>query len=193
MTNPQNPWEPSGQPPQQPGGQPQYQGGAMPPPREQYVPVEQQRPQSVETSFKLWLVNIGLGVLAAILTFVVLDDLIEQAAGEVGVSVEAAQDAARPAVTLGVVIRLAVLAGITALVFQMRNAKNWARITLTVLAGLTLLLSLINIGDIFAIESAMGTVLGLIGILQLLTIVAAVVFMYFKDANAFFASKQNQY
>lgn len=165
----------------------------MPPPRETYVPIEEQRPKSVETSFKLWMAQIALGVLGAILTFVVIDDLIRQAADEAGVSADAAMDAARPVITTSIVIGLAIIAILAWLAIQMRNGKNWARITLTVLATLGVLLSLLNIGDTFAVDNALATLVGVIGLVRLALTIAAVVFMYMKDANPFFANRQNQY
>lgn len=207
MTNPNDPWQqpPGGQPPQYPQqgpqqGQPypqqqfpqqQYPGGAMPPPSDRYVPPSQQRPNSVELSFKLWMANIVIGVIGAILTFVLLDDLIEQVAGEVGVSAEAAKEAARPTVTFGIVLGLALLAALAAVAFQMRNGKNWARITLTVLGVLGLIFSLASVGDQFAIEG-LGMVVGVLGIVRLLLALAAIVLMYTKEANPFFANRQIQ-
>lgn len=191
MTNPNDPWQ------QQPGGPPQYPqqqypGGGMPPPGEQHMPVAQQRPNSVELSFQLWMANVILGVLGAILTFVLLDDIIEQAADEVGVSAEAAKDAAQPVVMTGLVIGLLLLAGIAALAFQMRNGKNWARITLTVFGAIVLILALVGMGDQFAVEG-LGVLLGIIAVIRLLLVVGAVVLMYTKDSNPFFANRQNQY
>lgn len=198
MTNPNDPWQqqPGGQPqqpqyPQQQYPQQQYPGGGMPPPREQHMPVAQQRPNSVELSYKLWMANVILGVVGAILTFVLLDDIIEQAADEVGVSAEAAKDAAQPVVMTGLVIGLLLLAGIAALAFQMRNGKNWARITLTVFGAIVLILALVSVGDQFAV-AGLGVLLGLIAVIRLLLIVGAVVLMYTKDSNPFFASPQNR-
>ncbi|MGH3431559.1 MAG: hypothetical protein ACRDQB_01850 [Thermocrispum sp.] len=199
MSNPQNPAENPAQNPANPpaGGQQQpYPGpgmpGAMPPSREPYMSVEQQRPKSVNTSFMLWMINVVIGVIGSIITFIVLDDMIEAAANEVGVSVGAAQDAARPIVIGAIVLGLVILGVLALLAFQMRNGKNWARITLTILGALALILALVNIGDEFAVEG-FGVVSGLISIARMGLIAVGIVLMYVADSNQFFQSQRSRY
>jgi cytochrome c biogenesis protein ResB len=180
MTNPSDPWQ------HKPGEQPQqqrYPGGAMPPLSEPSTPME--RPNSVELSFKLWLVYLALGLIGAVLTFAVLDELIAASADEAGVSGEDVADAGRGVMIFAVVIGLVILGLVVALVFQMRKGKNWARITLTVLGALGVLSSVRGIGDAFSAEG-IGPVIGIVSLLQVLLVIGAIVLMYMKDANPYF-------
>lgn len=85
------------------------------------------------------------------------------------------------------VLALAFLVFYVLFIVKMRAGKNWARITLTVLVPLTVLASIV-FSDIGALLSAGG--LGLAKVvtiaLELILIVAAVVFMYRPDSNTYF-------
>lgn len=190
MTNPENPWaqQPGASPPPYAGG-PQYPQYPQHPGDQQHPGVP--RPKPVELSFKLWLANVVLGVIGSIIVFLVLDDVIEAAADEAGVSAAAAKDIARPVVMTGLVVGLLIIGLLAALAFQMRNGKNWARVTLTVLGAIGVILALVNIGDEFAVEG-IGPVSGTIGVLRMLLIVGAIGLMYGGEANAYFKANQRR-
>jgi hypothetical protein len=148
-----------------------------PPPREGEGQAPQ-RPASVDTSFMLWLVAAAIGVISSLLSFGTQDEL----AAEMGVAADTGANAA------GTVVGLIVIGIWIAVVFAMRNGKNWARIVLAVLGGLNVvfgLFGLLALGILFSLGIT-GALQGLLSIASLAAVVAAIVFMFKPDANYYF-------
>ena len=151
-------------------------------------------PKEVRTSFLLWLAYLAVGLLGSIITFASLDSLIDAGLEQAGIDPSQvppeAIAAGRAGVLVGVVLGLVLLALVVATVFQMRKGRNWARIVLAVLGGLSAL------GVLNAFTGA-GTLIGLGGLgvvsvvlsaVQFVLLVAAIVFMFRRPANAWFAA-----
>lgn len=156
--------------PQYPGQEP---GGSAP-----------ARPKSVDTSFMLWLVSAALGILGTLISFATVDDLTRD---QLGAEMEGAVAAG---VGIGAFIGLAIFVAWIAIVFQMRNGKNWARIVLAVLGGLSILfglLGLFGLGELFAV-GLLGVLQGLLSLAQLAVVIGAMVFMFKPDASRYFQS-----
>ncbi|ONI82472.1 hypothetical protein ALI22I_41110 [Saccharothrix sp. ALI-22-I] len=164
MTTPNDPYNQ-----QQPGGYPP----AAPPLNESELRPPA-RPKSVDTAYLLWLVAAGIGILSNLIGFVIASDI----AAETGVETGAG--------TSIVSLIFAVLWILV--VMQMRKGANWARIVLTVLGGLSTignLLSLLAFGILFSI-GFLGVISALFVVASLVTIIAAIVFMFMPDSNYYF-------
>lgn len=198
--------QPYGQPPDQPGygqqppGQPGYGQAAQPGYGQPYPGSGQPHPGSagpapvdVQTSFKLWILNVVLGVLAAVLTFFTINDqlalgLDEAARTTPGVTREQLETGLLVAAIAGGVFYLVLLGLMLLFVFKMRAGRNWARIVLTVLGGIGLVFALFGLPGTFALF-AMGILGVLVGLLSLVGIVltaAAIFFMFRPAASAYF-------
>ncbi len=116
-------------------------------------------PKEVETAFRLWIANVVLGIIGAVMSFALS--------------------------ALGVVIALIFAALYLLFAFKMRQGRNWARITLTVLGGIGVLMGVL--GLLFS-TGALGVLGLLLSIVQLVLIVAAIYFMFRPAANAYFTA-----
>lgn len=184
----QQPYPPQGYPPQSYPQQPYPAAGYPVAPQLNVAPAA--RPRSVDIAFQLWLTNFGLSLIGAVLAFVdarAMAQKVAQMLAGAGMDAQAIANAGQP--TYGsVIFDLILLAAGLALVFAMRGGQNWARITLTVLASLSVLGVLLSIaGSVspFAI-GGLGIVQGLVSIVQVILIIGAVVFMFRSDSNAYY-------
>jgi hypothetical protein len=151
-------------------------------------------PKEVRTSFLLWLAYLGLGLIGAIIAFVSLESVINSSLERSGVDPAGLPpgtlDAARTGAVVGVVIGLVLLALVVAAVFQMRKGRNWARIVLTILGGLSalsLILGFLSIGTTLAL-GGLGVLSVLLSVVQFVLLVGAIVFMYRGAAQPYFAA-----
>lgn len=142
-------------------------------------------PADVQTAFKLWIADIVVGVVGILLVFLIGAELPPELSGE----------EARAALAIGfivfIVFTLVLLALSLLFVFKMRAGRNWARIVLTVLGGISLLFGLIGIGDTFALFGlgVVGAIAALLSLAQLVIIAAAIYFMFRPAASAYFAAR----
>lgn len=182
---------PQGPAPQGPPGYPGQGGypGAAPPPygSDQYgqYGVPPQRPKEVDLAFWLWVASIVVGVVGAVVAFSQLDALVQQALDAQGLGADpAVRDAARAGAFIGVVVGSVIgliVVGLELLfAFKMRAGRNWARITLTVIGAIGILLSLVG----FAQPQPGATVIT--GVLGLLLTAAAIVAMFLPGAKPWF-------
>ncbi|WP_432478833.1 hypothetical protein [Nocardioides sp. GXQ0305] len=163
---PQYPTEPG----QQPGG-PAYGAPAARGPR----------PTSVDTAVKLIWATIVLSLVSAVVTFVLIDTLIDQQLEASGVTLD--EGSIRSIVLASAVFGLVISVGITALLaIFIGKGHNWARIVYTVLVAIGVLLSLFGIGS-------QPVLLLVLGLLSAVLSIAAVVFLFRSDANAWFKAR----
>lgn len=153
-------------------------------------------PKEVETSFKLWLAAIAVSLIGSIIAFLSLDAITDAALGQSGLDPAALTPdvtaAARVGAIIGAVIGLLILALQVAVVFQMRKGRNWARILLAVLGGLSVLFGLLGLfsaGTTLSI-GALGLLSLLLSIVQMALIVAAILFMFRGAANPYFGARR---
>jgi apolipoprotein N-acyltransferase len=141
--------------PEPPGGP----GNAPPPPS--YSGPTTEAPKPVRQAVTLLFVLIALNVLNAIVTLTSSD------AQTVGGGI------------FGTVVFIALYTWLTLMV---RNGKNWARITITVLFVLGILLSLVT----FAL--AVPAILKLLTALQLIVQIAILVLLFSRPSKEYFAA-----
>ena len=147
------------------------------------APVAVERPTSVNTAFILWLV-IGLLLLVSLVLFLAvssadLEDQIRQGLERSGRTLtdQEIKDGAAGYRVLAIGLNLVFAVLILAFAFVLRAGRNWARITLTALGGIVVILGLFGFGGNF-----------LITLLELVVGAIAVVFMFRKDSNRYFAA-----
>lgn len=167
---------------------PQYPGGVA------------ARPKSVDMAFMLFLAAAVAGIISSLLNFVtadaVYDAQIEDAAEKLGIPADQLANTpemggvAAAGVGAGVFLGLILFAAWIACVFLMRDGKNWARIVLAVLGGFGILFGLIGLFGIGLLFSAgiVGIIQALLSLIQLGLTIAAIIFMFKSDANAYFAA-----
>lgn len=137
-----------------------------------------QPPREIEASFWVWVGGAVLSLLTVVLLLVDMDEVINLAVQSYrdrparGVSEQQVVSVARTLVYVTAVLYVIVAGLFVFLAYMMRGGRNWARITLTVLAALVVIFSF---GD--------TTVLGL---LTLAAAVIAAVLFYLPNANAYF-------
>lgn len=153
-------------------------------------------PKEVETSFKLWLAVVALGLIGAILSFLSLDAITEAALRQSGLDASSLPPefatASRVGAIVGAVIGLVILVLQVLVIFQMRKGRNWARILLAVLGGLSVLFGLIGLfsaGTTLSI-GALGVISVLLSVVQLLLLIGAILFMFRGAANPYFAGRR---
>lgn len=160
----------------------------MPPPSGGYpagqAPLRGIRPKEVEISFWLWITSVVLGVIGAVVTYPQIQQLqaeaIDQAlAQDPALDRSSVESITAAALIGGIVIGLLFVVAQLVFVFLMRGGRNWARIVLAVLGGLSVLLGLIGLAG------AAGST-GASSLLQLLLLVGAIVTMFLPAANAWF-------
>lgn len=148
-------------------------------------------PATVETSYRLWLAAIAVGVLSGVVAFFLVDELTAAAGG--APLPELPPDQARTATLLAGLFAVLVAAGFVALavfvVRRMRAGRGWARLVLTLLGGLTAGYGLLGLGETFALfgAGAAGAVYALLSLVQLVLLVAAIVAMYRRGAAEYFS------
>lgn len=126
---------------------------------------------------------VALSVLATILTFVFLNDIVDNS----GVNLtNAEKDTARTAAIVGAVIGLLIFGGLWILlsVFLLRG-RNWARITATVLAALGLLFGLLNL-----VAGNNPALLVVLGMIEVALYLALLIFMWRSDSSQYIAAQR---
>jgi hypothetical protein len=140
------------------------------------------RPASVANAVKLIWANVALSLVSALLTFTMIDDLIDRALENAGAGATIDRDAARIGVIGGIVFGLVIGVGLAALfAYFIGKGANWARIVYTVLIVIGLIGSLIGLAG----QPALLLVLSLV---SMAISIAIVVLLYRPDANAYFKS-----
>lgn len=136
------------------------------------------RPKPVDNSFVLWLIGAGL-----YLVFVILGTAtgstregLERSFGRPPTDAEV-----NTAKIFGLVIGLAMIGLFVLFAFMMRAGRNWARITLTVLGGISIVLNL------FGIRSA-GALNLIITLVLVVLVAAAIYLMYRPESNNYFSA-----
>jgi Family of unknown function (DUF6264) len=176
---------------QSPSGQPQYgqpgseqqgfgaypnapagwQGGGAP-----AAPTE--RPSTVKLGIGAFLLSTVLGLLSSVLTFTDPDQAAAQLAREAGIS----ESEASAFVTTGVVVSLLFVAAYLLVIWFAWQGRNWARIVLWVLGGLSLASAF----------GAPGAETGFLGVLQLLLVLVGVVALALKPSNLWYVAERDR-
>jgi lysylphosphatidylglycerol synthetase-like protein (DUF2156 family) len=155
-----------------------------PPPSEGYgqavTPAEP--PPAIKTSVNIVWAVVALVVLGTILTLLSLDDIVDS----VGTDLTSDErDAARTGAIVGAIVALVIFGGLwTVLAIFLRRGANWARIVLTVLAALGLVLGLLTLGG------NLPAVLLVIRLVQMALYVALIVFMWRPESSQYIAGQR---
>lgn len=159
-------------------------------------PAQRPVPADVTTAYQLWCGVLSLAVVTLVASLV---DMVVRRTDLVDLMVEMAQDPAFEGVTteqlesavpvlvgLTAALGLALIGILYLVVRQLRRAKNWARMLLTLLG---VFMSLSTLPTVFGVGVGGGTVgwiLGFVGIVQAVLTVGAIVLMHRKESNEFF-------
>jgi hypothetical protein len=119
-----------------------------------------------------------LGLLGSIVTFADFNSLVDDAAREAGVS----PDSVRAGVMVGAVIGLVFLAAYLLVLWYAWQGRNWARIVLWVLGGLSVLSGVVGLGN-------GNGFLVLLGLLQLLLCIAGIVLLALRPSNEWYRAE----
>jgi hypothetical protein len=137
-----------------------------------------ERPATVKAGIGAFLANTVLGLLSSIVTFADFNSLVDTAARDAGVS----PDSVRTGILVGAVIGLIFLAAYLLVLWFAWQGRNWARIVLWVLGGLSVLSGLFGLGN-------NSGLLALLGVLQLLLVIAGIVLLALKPSNAWYRAE----
>ena len=141
------------------------------------------RPPSVDLAVKLIWASIALSLLSAVVTFVMLDSIIDQQLDAAGVGESLDSDAIRTGAIVGAVVGLIISVGITALLaIFIGKGANWARIVYTVLAAIGVLFGVIGL-------ASQPPLLLILSLLSLVLTIAVVVLLFRSDSNAWFKAR----
>lgn len=153
-------------------------------------------PGDVTTAYQLWCGVLALAVvsLAASLADLLsrrgeLLDLMTTMADEQaleGITPEQLESAIPMLVALTAAVGIAVVGLLYLVVRQVLRGKNWARMLLTLLGVFMSLSTLPTVFGVGVGEGVAGWILGLVGILQAVATVGAIVLMHRGDSNRFF-------
>jgi len=157
------------------------------------APAGDSPPADVRKAFVLWLVVTAFYVLGALVMLLFREDLsalvAAQATGNrVGIPPADVQANARSTLILGAVIILNTAAIAVLLAVRVRAGKNWARIALTVLGVIGLLLGVANLGSYLQALGAggVGLIGGSLGLVHMGLQIFAIILLYRSAANAYF-------
>lgn len=150
-----------------------------------------ERPPSIKTAVLLMRIGAAVSALYLLITLAMLgslkDDLRDQLRSDNQTFTQSDIDTA-----FSVVIVFVVVFGLIGVVLWLwmaaknNQGRNWARITATVLGALNILLSLFSLaGSSQGNPTIVGT---LFTIVTLLIAIAALVFMYRRDASEYYAA-----
>ena len=169
------------QPPPDPPGE------ERPAPLDRYqttdTPSRGPRPKSVEISFWLWVTYLTIGAINSVVGFIQRDrnraDAIDAVIAQYPAMDRAMIESIATVVVVGVaVVGLVIVAVGLGTAHLMRGGRNWARIVLTVLGCLSVL---VLIGPV---------VTPLQALFQLLLLIAAIVMMFQRPANEWFRPRR---
>lgn len=132
-----------------------------------------ERPTTVKAGIGTFLANVLIGLLSSLLIFTGFDSQIDELAETQGLT----SDEASTALMIGAVLGLLITAAFLAVLWFAWQGRNWARIVLFVLGGLTVL------------SSVFGPALGLLGIIQLLLVIAGIVLLALKPSSDWYRAE----
>jgi hypothetical protein len=128
-----------------------------------------------------FLAETVLGLLSSIIVFAGFDSYVDSAARSAGVD----PDAIRAGVMVGAVIGLVFLVAYLVVLWFAWQGRNWARIVLWVLGGLSLASGLLGLGNNTGLVS-------LLGVLQLLLLVAGIVLLALKPSGEWYRAESQR-
>ena len=171
-------------PPQQPYGQP-YPGYAPAPsaPTGHGAPPAMERPTTVRAGIGALIANLVLGLIGSVVVFTDLDSMIAQAmAAAGGESPEVTEEIIRAGIIIGSVFGLILVALNVLFLWFAWQGRNWARIVLWVLGGLSVLSGLYGL----TADTGRSGFLSSLSVFQLLLLVAGLVLLALQPSNEWY-------
>jgi hypothetical protein len=139
-------------------------------------------PKEVHQAFQLLLVYLGVGLAMMIVALVFAFTLLSGVTGSIGLGVG-------PAI-VGLIIGLIIYAAVLYVAIMMRAGKQWARITIAVLAGLGALSALISLLGAFGVGAFFGGVYSIISVvvalIQLAAAAGVLILIFRPNVNSYF-------
>ena len=129
-------------------------------------------PTPVQRSFQLWIAVVVVGVLGSIFSLATATTAPTAFTAASGL--------------VGVLVGLLFLAAIVFCALRLRNGENWARLTLTVLGGISAVFTVLGVLLTAGLGVSLGALSTIISLVQAALIVAAIVFAFQEPANAYF-------
>jgi predicted membrane channel-forming protein YqfA (hemolysin III family) len=129
------------------------------------------------------MANLILGLISALVAFTSLDTLVAQALAAEGLDVSVDEDVLRSAVIAGYVIVLVFAALQAMFIWFAWQGRNWARIVLWILGGLSVVSGLASLGTATAPSTGFLTALSWFGFALAL---AGIVLLAQKPANEWY-------
>ena len=185
-----------------PGGQPGGPGdqgwNAPPAPSAQYpgygpapsaptgfgAPPALERPFAVRAGIGAFMASLILGVIASIVLFTSFDSLVQQTLATPGVDPSLGEEFIRSTLVAGAVIGLIFVALEAMFIWFAWNGRNWARIVLWVLGGLSVVSGLASFG--MGSAPAGSGFLTAMNVFSLLLTIAGIVFLALKPAHEWY-------
>jgi hypothetical protein len=168
-----------------PAPPPQYQGYAPAPqaPGGYGAPPPMERPFAVRAGIGAFMANLILGVISSIIAFASIDTLVAEALRAENVDVAISEDLLRSAVVAGYAVALVFVALQAMFIWFAWQGRNWARIVLWVLGGLSVVSGLASLGMATAPSTGFLTALSWFGFALS---VAGIVLLAQKPANEWY-------
>jgi hypothetical protein len=164
-----------------------YEPMSAPPPEGPGRQPQGEAPPSIRTSVNLVWAIVAMSVLSAVVTFIFIDDIIATALqdqGTAGVSEGTVRASATVSAVVGVVLfgALWIVLGIF-----LRKGANWARIVLSILAGLGVVFGL------FGLAAPQHASVLVIGVITWVLEAALLWFLWQKDSTAYLKGARPAY
>jgi O-antigen/teichoic acid export membrane protein len=156
-------YEPMSAPPPEGQGQGGAQSGSAPP--------------SIRTAVSLVWAIVAVSIVSLVLTFVYIDDIVAAAGEDLS---QEQRDLTRTASLVGAVFFGVVINAVWVVMgIFLRKGRNWARIVLTILAGIGVL------GGLFGFAGDRPALLTVVGVITLALEAALLFFLWKKESSAF--------
>jgi hypothetical protein len=148
------------------------------------------RPRSVELAFRAWLVVFGVGLIGDIIGLVMAKQILQQTLKVLADNGVQTGNVSQTSPSYGsTIFQIVLLVAYVALAFAMRNGANWARIVLTIIGVLGVVVSVLAtllIASILVAVGIGGILQLLLTIISLAAVLTAIVFMYRAESTAYF-------
>jgi hypothetical protein len=146
------------------------------------APPAMERPTTVRAGIGAFVASLLLGLVASVVTFSQLDDLVAQQLRQAGSDAQMTDEVIRSSIVLGAAIGLIVVALEVLVLWFAWKGRNWARIVLWVLGGLGILSGLAGLAG----DNPLGGFVAALGVFQLLLTLAGVVLLALKPSNEWY-------
>jgi hypothetical protein len=144
------------------------------------------RPTTVIAAVAVLGLNVLLGLVTSVRALGDLDTRIDEAAARQGVDAESVRQFAEVGVVIGAVVGGLFLVGTLVVLWFAWTGRNWARVTLWVLAGLSLLSGVVGLAVGSTVDVGGDTALTVIG---LLLQAAGVVLLALRPSSAWYRAE----